>query len=91
MKTLKIKPPPTNEGWSIHVYDSDRHLCCTIEPSHGWALGIGVGAGILISVLFSNLAAATNPQKPTVERPSSTAAPSTAESISENLMPPWVD
>lgn len=95
MKTLKVKPPPTSEGWSIHVYDGDRHLCCTIEPSHGWALGIGIGTGILMSVLFSNLAVTADSQNPAGAPPRQTA-PSTAESMPAqstpvNLTPPWID
>ncbi len=90
MKTLKVKPPPTSEGWSIHVYDGDRHLCCTIEPSHGWALSIGIVAGILMSVLFSNLTVTANSQNP-ARAPQRQTAPSTAKSTPVNLTPPWID
>lgn len=89
MKTLKVTPPPTSEGWSVHVYDGDRHLCCTLEPSHGWALGIGVGVGIFISILFSNLAVTVNSQEPTDSQPPKRTLPSTAESSTGNPMPSW--
>ncbi|MEL6495902.1 MAG: hypothetical protein AAFQ41_12400 [Cyanobacteria bacterium J06623_7] len=48
----KTEPKPfTKEGWSIHVYDRDRHLRFILEPSHAWAFGWGIGAGLLAAIV----------------------------------------
>ncbi|MEL6492192.1 MAG: hypothetical protein AAFQ95_19740 [Cyanobacteria bacterium J06621_3] len=43
------------EGWSIHVYDQERHLRCTIEPSHIRALGLGIVFGMFLTVVITNI------------------------------------
>ena len=48
MNKTKTKPS-TGEGWAIHVYDSDRHLRFTLEPSHIWAFSCGIGVGLLVA------------------------------------------
>ena len=55
MNKTKEKPS-TGEGWSIHVYDSDRHLRFILEPSHIWAFTGGIGFGLLVAILWSALA-----------------------------------
>ncbi|MEM6451895.1 MAG: hypothetical protein AAF703_16460 [Cyanobacteria bacterium P01_D01_bin.105] len=57
MPKTKIKTS-TREGWAVHVYDSDRHLRFTLESSHIWAFIWGLGAGILIAIVWSALAQA---------------------------------
>jgi hypothetical protein len=42
--------PTTQEGWAIHVYDRDRHLLFTLDPSHGWMLLLGVVLGFAIAM-----------------------------------------
>ena len=54
MNKTKVKPS-TQEGWAVHVYDSDRHLRFTLEPSHIWAFSWGIGTGVLIAMLWSAL------------------------------------
>ena len=54
MNKTKAKPS-TGEGWAIHVYDSDRHLRFTLESSHIWAFGWGIGVGILVTIFWSAL------------------------------------
>lgn len=54
MNKTKIKPS-TDEGWAVHVYDSDRRLRFTLEPSHIWAFGWGIGVGLLIAIIWSAL------------------------------------
>lgn len=58
MKNSKqdLKPMSTvNEGWAIHIYDGDRHLRCTLDSSHGWVFGLGMGLGIIAAVIATNL------------------------------------
>ena len=54
MNKTKTKPS-TGEGWAVHVYDSDRHLRFTLEPSHIWAFGWGIGVGLLVAIVWSAL------------------------------------
>ncbi|MGD1921806.1 MAG: hypothetical protein ACFCAD_24695 [Pleurocapsa sp.] len=54
MNKTKVKPS-TGEGWAVHVYDSDRHLRFTLEPSHIWAFGWGIGVGLLLAIIWSAL------------------------------------
>ena len=49
--------PFTGEGWAVHVYDSDRHLRFTLEPSHIWAFSWGIGVGLLVAIVRSALLA----------------------------------
>ncbi|MEO1404202.1 MAG: hypothetical protein AAFV72_23530 [Cyanobacteria bacterium J06635_1] len=79
MKDLKLDTS-LDEGWAVHVYDRNRRLRCTLEPSHGWALCTGLGIGILITLFGMNLnrfAAAHSPETSTlppaaVEHPAKT-------------------
>ncbi|MGF1538207.1 MAG: hypothetical protein ACFB4J_17220 [Elainellaceae cyanobacterium] len=52
---MKKLQAPVDEGWSIHVYDRKRRLLCTLEPSHGWAFGLGCIFGLLIAMAWGNL------------------------------------
>ncbi len=54
MNETKIKRS-TNEGWAVHVYDSARHLRFTLEPSHIWAFGWGIGVGLVTAFIWSGL------------------------------------
>lgn len=54
MNKTKAKPS-TGEGWAVHVYDSDRHLRFTLEPSHIWAFSWGIGVGLLVAIVWSAL------------------------------------
>ena len=62
MNETKTKPP-TGEGWAVHVYDSDRHLRLTVEPSHIWAFGWGTGVGIFVTVALSTFYSASSNTK----------------------------
>ena len=57
MKDTKLAPSTTSirEGWSIHVYDQERRLRCTIEPSHARALGLGIVLGIFVTIVITNI------------------------------------
>ena len=59
MNKTKAKPS-TSEGWAVHVYDSDRHLRFTLEPSHIWAFSWGIGVGLLFSIMWSALYSASH-------------------------------
>ncbi len=59
MNKTKEKPP-TGEGWAVHVYDSDRRLRFTLEPSHIWAFSWGIGGGLLVAILWSVLYSASH-------------------------------
>ena len=52
--------PSTGEGWAVHVYDSDRHLRFTLEPSHIWAFSWGIGVGLLVAIMWSVLYSASH-------------------------------
>lgn len=56
---LKITPT-VNEGWAVHIYDSDRHLCCTLDSSHGRVFGLGLVLGIIAAVVGTNLVLPAN-------------------------------
>ncbi|HEY9763641.1 MAG TPA: hypothetical protein V6D07_14010 [Trichocoleus sp.] len=44
MRQLQEK---VGEGWSVQIYGSDRRLLCSLYPSHGWALLLGVCLGVI--------------------------------------------
>ncbi len=54
----------TQEGWAIHVYDCDRRLLCTLEPSHGWTFIAGLALGLTLAIIGYNL-----PQAPAIAPP----------------------
>ncbi|MEO1004465.1 MAG: hypothetical protein AAFW67_01180 [Cyanobacteria bacterium J06638_38] len=58
MNKTKAKPS-IGEGWAIHVYDSDRNLRFTLEPSHIWAFSWGIGVGLLMTIVWSALHSAS--------------------------------
>ncbi|MGB3138614.1 MAG: hypothetical protein WBG38_03035 [Nodosilinea sp.] len=45
----------TQEGWAVHIYDCDRRLLCTLEPSHGWTFVAGLALGLTVAVIGYNL------------------------------------
>lgn len=45
-----------DEGWLVQVYGRDRRLLCVLESSHGWMFLLGCGVGILLSVIWVNIA-----------------------------------
>jgi hypothetical protein len=55
----------TDEGWVVQVYGSNRRLLCVLEPSHGWIFLIGCGVGLLLSVIWINVARYSPPSEPT--------------------------
>lgn len=59
MNNTKAKPS-TNEGWAVHVYDSNRRLQFTLEPSHIWAFSWGIGVGLLVALVWSALHGASH-------------------------------
>jgi hypothetical protein len=48
-----------NSGWTVHIYNGERQLLCTLGPSHGWSLAAGTAVGILFAIIGFNL---SNPQ-----------------------------
>ena len=59
MNKIKVKAP-TGGGWAVHVYDGNRHLRFTLEPSHVWAFGWGIVTGILVAITWSALYSASH-------------------------------
>lgn len=49
------------EGWIVQVYSSNRRLLCVLEPSHGWTFLIGCVFGLLLSIIWINIARPTPP------------------------------
>ncbi|MEM6837502.1 MAG: hypothetical protein AAF609_11650 [Cyanobacteria bacterium P01_C01_bin.120] len=52
------------EGWSVQVYSSDRRLLWVLEPSHCWTFLLGCGFGLLLSVIWFNVARYSSPIEP---------------------------
>jgi hypothetical protein len=44
-----------DSGWTVHVYNRQRQLLCTLTPSHGWSFVAGTVTGILLAVIGFNL------------------------------------
>jgi hypothetical protein len=42
-------------GWTIHIYNRQRKLLCTLNPSHGWSFATGTVIGLLLAVVGFNL------------------------------------
>lgn len=59
MNKTRMKPS-IDEGWAVHVYDSDRRLRFTLEPSHIWAFIWGIGVGLLVAIVWSALYSASH-------------------------------
>ena len=56
MQDTKVKSiASVDEGWSVHVYDRDRHLRCTIDASHCRAFMVGLGTGLLFAIVGMKL------------------------------------
>ncbi|MEO1067990.1 MAG: hypothetical protein AAFW95_02570 [Cyanobacteria bacterium J06638_6] len=55
-----------DEGWAVQVYGGNRRLLCVLGPSHGWIFLAGCCAGLLLSVIWFNLARYSSPVEPTV-------------------------
>ncbi len=55
----------TDEGWVVQVYGSNRRLLCVLEPSHGWLFLSGCAVGLLLSVIWINVARYSPPLEPT--------------------------
>ncbi|MEM8806632.1 MAG: hypothetical protein AAGF01_11450 [Cyanobacteria bacterium P01_G01_bin.38] len=96
MKNVKVNTA-LDEGWTVHVYDRNRRLRCTLDTSHGWVFGTGVGLGILVALLGVNLNLSTNAptSEPPISSPSPAALPSAPTVISQpaqtNDFLFWVD
>jgi len=52
---------PIDEGWSVHIYDRHRRLLCTLAPSHGWMFLLGCVFGIMVAMLWGNVAQQSPP------------------------------
>ncbi|PSN20129.1 hypothetical protein C7271_03675 [filamentous cyanobacterium CCP5] len=49
-------PLNTDDGWLVQVYGRDRRLLCVLDPSHGWLFLLGLGVGVLLTVIWVNVA-----------------------------------
>lgn len=57
MIDTKLKTVPVDEGWSVHIYDRDRRLRCTLDASHTRSFIVGLGVGLLFTVVGMRLVA----------------------------------
>lgn len=88
MKDTQVKAPVgVNEGWAIHIYDRDRHLLCSLEPSHGWVFCTGIGLGIVAAIIGSHLGRSVSPQVSAAPAPTAIAEPSTTPSPATPISP----
>ena len=53
---LRTKFDNTSEGWLVQVYSGDRRLLCVFDSSHAWTFLWGCGFGLLLAVVWFNLA-----------------------------------
>lgn len=53
-----------DEGWLVQVYGQNRRLLCVLEPSHGWIFLLGCGVGILLAIIWFNIARYSEPIEP---------------------------
>jgi hypothetical protein len=42
-----------SEGWTVHVYSSDRRLLCTLNSSHCWSLFAGLVLGMILTLSWA--------------------------------------
>ncbi|NJL88920.1 MAG: hypothetical protein HC916_03270 [Coleofasciculaceae cyanobacterium SM2_1_6] len=63
--STKLQPrfDNTKEGWLLQIYSGDRRLLYVLDPSHGWAFLLGCGFGLLVAVVWFNLAIHQTPPK----------------------------
>ncbi|MGB0563439.1 MAG: hypothetical protein ACPGVO_16790 [Spirulinaceae cyanobacterium] len=54
-----------NESWVVQIYGRNRRLLCVLEPSHGWTFLVGCCMGLLLSVIWINVARYSSPVEPT--------------------------
>lgn len=77
MKTTNSHPRlerSLDTGWTIHIYNRQRQLLCTLGPSHAWSFAAGTAAGILLAVMGFNLSI-PQIQNPRIEGPLPQTAP----------------
>ena len=43
-------------GWAIQVYGRNRRLLCVLDASHGWIFITGCCVGLLLSLIWVNIA-----------------------------------
>ncbi len=70
---MKKLQNPVDEGWSVHIYDRQRRLLCALESSHIWTFLLGCTFGLLLAVVWGNLAQPSS--RSTSLGSSSTASP----------------
>jgi len=46
----------SSSGWLVQVYSGDHRLLCVLDPSHAWAFLLGCGFGLLLAIIWLNLA-----------------------------------
>ena len=54
----------TDEGWFVQVYGQNRRLLCVLEPSHGWICLLGRVVGMVLAVVWFNIARYSEPIEP---------------------------
>jgi hypothetical protein len=63
-----------DSGWTVHIYNRQRQLLCTLNPSHGWSFAAGAVVGILLAIVGFNLSSSQMAQ-PLTEDITPDAAP----------------
>ena len=70
---MKKLQNPVDEGWCVHIYDRQRRLLCTLEPSHGWIFLLGCIFGLVLAIAWVNIAQPSSetpsPRSPSTESP----------------------
>jgi len=44
-----------DSGWTVHIYNRQRQLLCTLTSSHGWSFVAGTVVGGVLAVIGFNL------------------------------------
>jgi len=53
-----------NEGWVVQIYGRNRRLLCVLGPSHGWMFLAGCCMGLLLAIVWGNMARYSAPVEP---------------------------
>lgn len=53
-RTTNQSKETLDNGWSVQIYSRDRRLLCSLYPSHGWALLIGMMLGLILALVGSS-------------------------------------
>ncbi|EDX86890.1 hypothetical protein S7335_4597 [Synechococcus sp. PCC 7335] len=87
----KLKTVSVDEGWSVHVYDRDRRLCCTLDASHARTFVVGLGMGLLFSIVGMRLVAPQTTSAAQSSSPNLSKVREAPRPTDLSTFVPWID